>query len=259
MHLLRTLTISTLTLASLGAQAFELTDELSFNVTPAIVSDYRTNGLSQTQGNPAAQLNLILQHASGLYAGVWTSNVDFGYDSKTRQEIEYYAGYYWQMTDDISLDTWLTKYEFPREGQYNQSDIQSTLDVYGVLLGGKYASDVKGPDYYDENGLEVFNDTHEEEDFSSWFVGYQTHLPMDIGLRATYETVDYKDDVFYTSNGSSRADYNNWEVRLNKELWHLDWSLSYIDTDLSDSECESFMGYRDVCSATVVAGVSTTF
>lgn len=205
MHLLRTLTISTLTLASLGAQAFELTDELSFNVTPAIVSDYRASGLSQTQGNPAAQLNLILQHASGLYAGVWTSNVDFGYDSKTRQEIEYYAGYYWQMTDDISLDTWLTKYEFPREGQYNQSDIQSTLDVYGVLLGGKYASDVKGPDYYDENGLEVFNDTHEEEDFSSWFVGYQTHLPMDIGLRATYETVDYKDDVFYTSNGSSRC------------------------------------------------------
>jgi hypothetical protein len=46
---------------------------------------------------------------------------------------------------------------------------------------------------------------------------------------------------------------------LSKQLWHLDWTLSYIDTDLSDSECESFMGYRDVCSSTFVAGVSTSF
>ena len=61
------------------------------------------------------------------------------------------------------------------------------------------------------------------------------------------------------ANGNSRADYNDWEVKLSKQLWHLDWSLSYIDTDLSDTECESFMGYRDVCGSTLVAGVSTTF
>jgi hypothetical protein len=30
----------------------------------------------QTMGDPAAQLDLMLSHASGLYAGVWTSNVD---------------------------------------------------------------------------------------------------------------------------------------------------------------------------------------
>ena len=84
-------------------------------------------------------------------------------------------------------------------------------------------------------------------------------MPFDIGFQAKYETVDYKDDVFWTASGSSRADYNDWEVTLSKQLWHLDWTLSYIDTDLSDSECESFMGYRDVCSSTVIAGVSTTF
>ena len=260
MKALRTTILASLVLAPFtSAQAFELNDELTLSVTPALVSDYRASGISQTQGDPAAQLNVMLGHASGLYAGLWTSNVDFGYGSSTRQEIEYYAGYYWAISENIGLDTWVTKYEYPREGQFNQSDIQSTLDAYGFLLGGKYASDVKGADEYDEDGNLVFNDTHEEEDFSAWFVGYQTELPMEIGLKATYETVDYKDDVFWTANGDSRAEYNDWEVKLSKNLWNLDWSLSYLDTDLSDTECESFMGYRDVCGSTLVAGVSTTF
>ena len=75
----------------------------SLIVTPAVFSDYRSSGISQTLGDPAAQLNVMLSHASGLYAGVWTSNVDFGHDDEARQELEYYAGYYWQINDNISL------------------------------------------------------------------------------------------------------------------------------------------------------------
>ena len=246
-------TLSKILLASLvmapiaSTQAFELSDEISLNVTPALVSDYRASGISQTSGDPAPQLDLMLTHASGLYAGIWTSYVDFGLGIDTRQEIDYYAGYYWQINDNISLDTWTTRYEYPKNSSFNSNDVQTVLDVYGVLLSGKYANNMHDAEL------------NEEEDFSSWFVGYQTMLPVDIGFRATYETVDYKDDVFWTANGNSRAEYNNWEVKLSKELWHLNWSLSYIDTDLSDTEYESFMGYRDVCGSTLVAGVSTTF
>lgn len=119
----------------LSAQAVELNDQFSLLITPTLVSDYRANGLSQTKGDPAAQLAVTLSHASGLYAGIWTSNVNFGYGSKARQEIEYYAGYAWQINDNISLDTFYTRYEYPRESGYNQSDVQTVLDVYGVLLG----------------------------------------------------------------------------------------------------------------------------
>lgn len=248
MHAIRNLALAALAISPLGAaQAIELNDEFSLTVTPALVSDYRASGMSQTQNDPAAQLNVMLGHASGLYAGLWTSNVDFGLGVDTRQEIEYYGGYYWQINDNISLDTWATRYEYPKTSAFNMSDVQTVLDVYGVLLSGKYSNNMHDAEL------------NEEEDFSSWFVGYQTTLPLEIGLRATYETVDYKDDVFWTANGNSRADYNDWEVKLSKQLWHLDWSLSYIDTDLSDTECESFMGYRDVCGSTLVAGVSTTF
>ena len=66
--------------ASQLAQAIELSDSLNLAITPALVSDYRNSGISQTLGDPAAQLDVMLSHASGLYAGVWTSNVEYGYD-----------------------------------------------------------------------------------------------------------------------------------------------------------------------------------
>src|SRR5207253_82607 len=217
----------------IGAQALELNDNFVLAITPTLVSDYRASGISQTLGDPAAQLAITLNHSSGLYAGIWTSNVDFGDDSSTRQELEYYGGYFWQIADNISLDTFYTKYEYPRASQYNQSDIQSTLDVYGVLLGGKYVNNMKGPDYVDEDGN--FQKGKKDEDVSSVFIGYHTVLPAEIGLQARFEYVDYKDDVFFSANGNSRPDYHGWEIKLSRDFVGITWGLSYIDTDLSKS------------------------
>lgn len=241
-----------------SAQAIDLNEQFSLVITPTLVSDYRFSGISQTMGDPAAQLDIMLSHASGLYAGVWTSNVDFGHDDEARQELEYYAGYYWQITDDISLDTWYTQYDFSGASQYNQSDVQATLDAYGVLLGAKYASNVKGPDYEDENGN--WHTGAQNEDLASAFIGYRTLLPAEIGFEARYEYVDYKDEAFWNSDfSSSRSDYRDWEIKLTRDLLGVTWGLSYIDTDLSKAECLNFMGYDDVCSATLMASASKTF
>jgi len=47
--------------------------------------------------------------------------------------------------------------------------------------------------------------------------------------------------------------------RVSKELVGLNWGLSYVDTDISDSECASYLGFDDVCEATVVASVGKSF
>lgn len=257
MKTLATFALASLALAPLGSQALELNDEFSLAITPTIVSDYRASGISQTLGDPAAQLNLVLTHASGLYAGVWTSNVNFGNDLDTRQELEYYAGYFWQINDNISLDTFFTQYEYPRDSEFNMSDVQSVLDVYGVLLGGKYANNMKGPDYEDENGN--WQDGKQNEDLISGFIGYHTVLPAEIGFETRYEHVDYKDDVFFSEDGSSRSTYNNWEVKLTRDLFDITWGLSYVDSDLSKTECLYFSGYDDLCGAAVIASASKTF
>ena len=48
------------------------------SATVTAVSDYLFNGVSQTQEDPALQASFDWADDSGIYAGVWGSNVDFG-------------------------------------------------------------------------------------------------------------------------------------------------------------------------------------
>jgi uncharacterized protein (TIGR02001 family) len=248
MHRLNRLTLAIAALTcSLQAGAIELNEQFALVVTPSVLSDYRNSGISQTLGDPAAQLDVMLSHASGLYAGVWTSNVEYGYDWEndddygTRQEVDYYAGYYWQISDAVSLDAYYNKYTYPGEGQFNGADIYLTLEAYGFFIGGKHSHDT------DDTAV-------------SQYAGYRTQLPLEVGLELRYENVDYKDDVFFNADYSqARQDYDNWEVKLTRDLLGVTWGLSYVDTDLSDAECASFSGYDDLCSAGVVASASKVF
>ena len=140
--------MKTLTLLTLGAvcllpqagHALPLTDDLAVELELTLASDYRTRGISQTQNDPAAQAAVTLLHSSGLYLGTWSSNVDFGGGLKTRQEVDYYGGWLWQASADISLDLGYLKYSYPREAQFNQSEVYGILSVYGVKLGAYYLS-----------------------------------------------------------------------------------------------------------------------
>ena len=48
----------------------------SFSGSAAVTTDYRFRGLTQTQNDPAVQAGFTLAHDSGLYLGLWGSNVD---------------------------------------------------------------------------------------------------------------------------------------------------------------------------------------
>lgn len=240
--------LASLALAPFGnLQAIELSEQFSLAITPQVLSDYRSSGISQTLGDPAAQLDLMLTHASGLYAGVWTSNVDYGHDWEkddhygTRQEVDYYAGYYWQISDAVSLDLYYNRYTYPGESQFNGADVYLTLDAYGFFVGGKHSDDT-------------------DESSASLFAGYRTLLPLDIGLELKFENVDYKDKVFFNKDWShGEEDYNNWSLGLQRDMLGVTWGLSYVDSDLSDAECLSFSGYDDLCDATLVASAKKTF
>lgn len=225
-----------------ASQALQLNDDFSLDLNIGAYSDYHTRGMSQTQNDPALQGSATLSHSSGLYAGVWSSNVDFGYDSKTRQEIDYYAGYYWQATDDVSLDLAYYEYEYPKESWLNYSETYAKLSAYGAYVGGYYSDDLAG-----------------DQSYLYSFIGYETTLPMEIGLDLRYGLVDFKDDTFVDGNGSTADTYNEWQISLSKNLIGLDWSIAYVDSDLTDDECASYNGFDDVCGSNLVLGVSKTF
>lgn len=166
----------------------------------------------------------------------------FGHGSKARQEIDYYVGYFWQATDDISLDLAYYEYEYPKESSLNYSEYYSKLTAYGFNVGGYYSNDLWG-------GQSMLYS----------FFGYETTLPGEVGLKLRYGEADYKDPIFISSDGSTRSRYNDWMVTVSKKYLDLNWSLSFVDSDLSDSECLNYAGFDDVCSATFVAGVSKSF
>ena len=226
-----------------AAQAIELNQNLFLELNAGLYSDYRTRGISQTQNDPALQGSATLLHGSGLYLGVWGSNVDFAtpFDG-TRQELDYYAGYYWQISDAIALDASYIKYVYPGQGDFNYAEYHAELSAYGAFVGGNYSDDMAG-----------------DQSYLYGYAGYRAELPWDLDLELRLGQVDYKDPVFFSNSGDDRDGYREWEAKLSRSLFELDWSLSYIDTDLSQAECASFNGFDDVCSATVVAGVSKTF
>ncbi|WCM49112.1 TorF family putative porin [Pseudomonas sp. WJP1] len=237
--------LGSLSLLPLSSQAIPLNDDFALLLDVTLASDYRTRGISQTQNDPALQAGATLAHSSGLYLGAWTSNVDFGGGLKTRQEVDYYAGWLWQATDDISLDLGYLKYAYPKESQFNQSEAYGILSVYGVKLGAYYSADAPGIDS-EQNSLYSY-------------VGYETELPYDVGLKLRYGDMDFKDPHLYSRSGEAEDSYREWEVKLTHELAGVMLGLSYIDTDLSKSQCTSNWGFDDVCSATVVASLSKSF
>ena len=117
------LALGSLSVLPLCSQAVPLNDDFSLLLDVTLASDYRTRGISQTQNDPALQAGATLAHSSGLYLGAWTSNVDFGGGLKTRQEVDYYAGWFWEATDAINLDLGYLKYSYPKESQFNQSEV----------------------------------------------------------------------------------------------------------------------------------------
>ena len=71
----------TLLASALLASASVAQAELSANV--AAVSNYFWRGVSQTDDKAAVQGGIDYSHESGLYAGTWASNIDFGYLRQT--------------------------------------------------------------------------------------------------------------------------------------------------------------------------------
>lgn len=126
----------------------------------------------------------------------------------------------------------------------NYAETYAILSAYGVKLGHQYSDNFGG----------------DQEDSYSWtYLGYETNLPLDTTLSLHYGQVDYKDNVLVSNSGNTRSRYNEWEAKVSKELLKLSWSLAYVDTDISDSECANFLGFDDVCEATVVASVGKSF
>jgi len=116
---------------------------LAYNV--GVTSDYRVRGIAQTSLKPALQGGIDFAHKSGLYVGVWGSNVrwvkELNGATKGSYEVDVYAGYKGAIDGSpLTYDVGAITYQYPGNnsgvagawpaGTFGNA---STVEVYGAL------------------------------------------------------------------------------------------------------------------------------
>jgi uncharacterized protein (TIGR02001 family) len=91
--------------------------DVTATVTAASQYDFR--GITQSAKDPAIQASVDYAHASGLYAGIWGSNVDFAPGSKPSLEVDFYGGYKKSLESGVGFDVggvYYTYFDNPTPG-----------------------------------------------------------------------------------------------------------------------------------------------
>lgn len=129
-----------LALPAHAEEAAAPTPAWTFPSSVSLVSDYIFRGQSQTWGKPAVQLSVEADHATGLYAGFFTSNVSEHWLPGASAETDLYAGYRNKIADTVSYDVGVIYYAYPGAGWkdsafsgFNDSNSLNTAEAYVSL------------------------------------------------------------------------------------------------------------------------------
>lgn len=186
-----------------------------------VTSDYRYNGVSQTEGNPAVQAGINYAHDSGFYAELWSSNAHFS-GSGTELEIDTAIGFEFEMGEDLSLDLGVATYNY--FGKSGAGDLNYPELYVGVNLPtntsiyAHYANDYSGAginSYFVELGQEFelgdytlgFTATHtktSEDDY--WDAGSDSYQHLEVSLARQWQGFDFKLAAIGTT---IKDDYDN--------------------------------------------------
>ncbi|RZF49995.1 hypothetical protein EXE30_13710 [Acinetobacter halotolerans] len=184
---------------------------LSFSGSAALTTDYRFRGMTQTESDPAIQGGFQLDHESGVYAGVWASNVHFGSDDPTHLELDPYIGYATELpfVGKPTLDVGLWYYGYPSSSDLNWLEIYAKLGFDNAIVTGdnilaaiNYSNDVVGSD---EDG---------------WYLNLAYSVPFaDTGFGGVasvgYTKVDI-DDAF--GEKDTKDNYVDWKVGVTYDV-----------------------------------------
>ncbi|ATE61499.1 TorF family putative porin [Thauera sinica] len=194
-----------------------------FTANVGIVSDYAYRGYSQTDEKPALQGGFDYAHASGLYAGVWGTNVSWLSDADPKVsnslELDVYGGYKGTV-GAFGYDVGLLQYYYP--GSYPKGfNSPNTLEGY-VGVSWEFLTFKYSYSFTDLFGTK-------KSDGSQYF-----------DLSASYEIVDGLKLNAHIGRqkieGGYGTSYNDWKVGVTKSLGGFDLGLHYVDTDDSKSD-----------------------
>jgi uncharacterized protein (TIGR02001 family) len=183
-------------------------------------TDYRFRGTSQSSGDPALQGTVTVDHASGLYGGVFASTLSDAI-RPGEFEIDAFVGYTREVASGTDVDVGVQFYGFPANDGLDDASyfepyasVRHTLGPVTAEVGAAYAWEQAGLGGNDS--LYVYGDLR----------GGVPFTPLTITSR-----------VGYTSGPgrfSPYSDYLDWRIGAQYKRGPFTISLDYVDTDLPE-------------------------
>lgn len=246
-------------------------EPVTISGTAAIASDYRFRGVSQTDEKMAVQGGLTLTHASGLYAGVWGSNLTgWGTFGGANIELDLIAGFKTRVADKATLDVGLVWYMYPG-GADNSDFAEPYVKLSGITGPATLTAGIAyAPKQYAlANVSNAPNSRGQKQD--------NLYLWGDGALAIAGTPLTAKAHIGYSNgnpglgpNGTSIAPtgrYWDWSLGVDAVWRNLTLNLSYVDTDIDKAEAARLQpnfskgldGRGAIADAAVVASVTAAF
>lgn len=206
--------ISSVAAAILASTTLASAGDIEANV--ALSTDYVFRGFSQTNEDPAISGGFDYSFDNGFSVGTWASNVNFGEGTNTSTELDFYAGYGFEVSEGVTVDLAYIYFAYPGETDgFNYSEFVASVSFSALSLGLVYS-----PDYFGSDDSAIILNA----DYS---VGLAENLGLD--LHIGYSDVDADD--FFDAGESSYIDYS---AALTTSAAGVDFALTYYGTDLDD-------------------------
>jgi uncharacterized protein (TIGR02001 family) len=262
--------------ATLPTAALAQDSPLSLSANVSLVSDYYFRGLTQTWHNPAIQGGFDAAHSSGLYAGVWASNVSGKQYAGGSMETDLYGGYNYKLSEDITLGAGLIYYWYPGANvdeaagcatatcpDQRYDTLEGNLSAAWKWLSFKWS--YAFTDYFGGNA-----DTGFEGDTSgTMYFDLSASVPLQVlgGLNIVGHVgyTLYSEELAAPVNGETDPSYADWKVGVSK-TWDSGWNLGLFYVQASNDVWESAQSLsttatdtKDLNEAMVYLQVGRTF
>lgn len=235
----------------------------------ALVSDYRFRGVSQSDEDFALQAGVTVDHKSGLYVGIWASNLaGWGTFGGPNLELDLIGGYRTSLGGG-TLDVGLTWYTYP--GGADLTDFAEPFVKYSGTVGP--ATLLAGVAYAPpQRSLGNFSNTpqsrgQKQDNLYLW--GDATIGIPKTSLTAKAHIGHSNGNPGLGPNGTSvspTGEYWDWSLGLDYTLKPFTFGVAYTDTDISVAEAAylqpNFSSTKDgssIAASQVVFAVSVAF
>ena len=178
-----------------------------------LTTDYVKRGVTQSDSNAAIQIGAEAGFDNGLFFGAWSSTIDIGNGPSRQRDVEvnYYAGYVFDIASDWQISVGAVAYNYPGQS----GNVDYNYEEYS--LGGNYNDRVwlelaYSPDLYNTGQSSINVDLFAEWPINKiWAIG---------GGAGHYDT----------SNLTGSA-YQYWQLGMTASLSWADIDFRFHDTD----------------------------